>query len=94
MNYYLFGQRSKVCGPSKVNIFNQLGETSDLLSTRQCLWVESDFSPKVFFFYTTHGDDLILGSHSERITAIHVSNCCYHYYGTFSYKEKNTQYYF
>ena len=26
----------KVCGPSKVNIFNQLGETSDLFLTRQC----------------------------------------------------------
>ena len=24
MNYYLFGQRSKVWGPSKVNIFNQV----------------------------------------------------------------------
>ena len=46
MNYYLFGQRSKVCGPSKVNIFNQLGETSDLFLTRR-----SDLSSKVYFIY-------------------------------------------
>ena len=31
-----------------VDIFNQLGETSDLFLTR---WVESDLSSKVYFLY-------------------------------------------
>ena len=66
MNYYLFGQRSKVCGPSKVNIFNQLGETSDLFLARQCWWVESDLSSKVYVLYHSTDGDLFLRSHSER----------------------------
>ena len=74
MNYYLFGQRSKVCGPSKVNIFNQLRETSDLFLTRQSWWVESDLGSKVYFLYHSMTETYSWG---HIVSARYYCNTCF-----------------
>ena len=66
MNSYLFGQRSKVCGPSKVNIFNQLVKRLTCFQLGNVDGLNQILVLKYIFFIPLHGDDFFMRSHSER----------------------------
>ena len=66
MNSYLFYQRSKVYGPSKVNIFNQLVKRLTCFQLGNVDGLNQILVLKYIFFIPLHGDDFFLRSHSER----------------------------
>ena len=67
INELLFGLWS-------INIFNQLGETSDLFLTRQCWWVESDLISKVYFLYHSMTETYSWG---HIVSARYYCNTCF-----------------
>ena len=82
MNSYLFGQRSKVCGPSKVNIFNQLVKRLTCFQLGNVDGLNKILVLKYFlkFFLRSHSERTILLQYMFQITVIII---------TFSYKQKN-----
>ena len=66
MNSYLFGQRSKVCGPSKVNIFNQLVKRLTCFQLGNVDGLNQILVLKYIFLYHSMAMTFFLRSHSER----------------------------
>ena len=88
MNSYIFCQRSKVCGPSKVNIFNQLVKRLTCFQLGNVDELNQILVLKYIFFISLHGDDFFLRSHSERTILLQYMFQITLIIITFSYKQK------
>ena len=84
MSSYLFGQRSKVCGPSKVNIFNQLVKRLTCFQLGNVDGLNQILVLKYIFLYHSMTMTFFW---DHIVSARYYCNTCFNII-TFSYKQK------